>query len=70
MMADLTPLTYTWATASTATGLSVDTIRSAVRAGDLAVHYPLVNGRPISRPVILASDLHTWLAGAPTERAS
>ena len=70
MMADLTPLTYTWATASAATGLSVTTIRAAVRAGDLAAHYPLVGGRPITRLVILASDLLAWVAGAPTERAS
>ena len=30
------PLTYTYATAAQATGLSVDTIKRAVKAGDLA----------------------------------
>ena len=52
------------------TGYSVEVIRRATKAGDLPVHYPRIGGKPSSRPVILASDLLAWVAGAPTERAS
>ena len=52
------------------TGLSVDVIRRAIRAGDLPVHYPVVNGRQLAKMAILAADLHEWVARGKTARAS
>jgi predicted DNA-binding transcriptional regulator AlpA len=59
-----TRVSYPIRDAAAATGYSESTIRRAVAAGELPVHYPA------QRPVILAEDLHAWVAGAPTERAS
>jgi len=55
-------LSYSIAGAASATGVSQDVIRRAIRAGDLPVRYPT------SRPVILAPDLEAWLHAAPAER--
>lgn len=63
-------VSYSMAGAAAATGLSVDVIRRAVRAGDLATVYPKINGRTISKPLIRAADLDAWLAAASVERAS
>lgn len=41
-------------------GMSVDTIRRAIRANALIAHYPT------KRPVILVDDLRTWIESAPT----
>jgi len=56
-----TPAAYTLDDAARASGYSVDVIRRAVRAGDLATVTPVVGGKRISRPVILASELTRWL---------
>lgn len=64
------PVSLDYTGASVATGASIDTIRRAVNAGDLEVHYPTVNGRAISKPLILTADLHAWVERGKTERAS
>ena len=55
------PVSYNYAEAAAASGYSIDIIRRAVRAGDLATVAPKVNGKPLSRPVILAAELARWL---------
>lgn len=42
-------------------GLSKDTIRRAIAAGDLVEHFVT------SKPVILVDELRAWVAAAPTE---
>lgn len=42
-------------------GMSVDTIRRAIRSNSLVAHYPT------KRPVILVDDLRSWVEAAPTE---
>jgi hypothetical protein len=54
--------------AGNASGVSVDVIRRAVRAGDLPVHYPNVKGRQVNKPLILADDLRAWVERGQTER--
>lgn len=51
--------------AADAVGLGLRTIQQAYLSGDLPVYY-----RTPRRPRILVDDLRTWLASAPTERAS
>ena len=60
-----TKLAYSLQEAADATGLSIDTIRRAMRAGDLAVTYPRVNGRPISKPLVARSELERWTNDDP-----
>lgn len=57
-------ISYTYAEAAEAVGVSKDVIRRAVAKGDLAPRYIT------SRPVLLADDLREWVAAAPSERAS
>jgi hypothetical protein len=47
--------------AATATGYSTDSIRKAIRNNDLSVKYAN------SKPVILASELESWLNALPSE---
>ncbi|WP_030526630.1 hypothetical protein [Phycicoccus jejuensis] len=64
------PVSYSYETASAATGLSVDVIQRAVRAGDLEVRYPQVAGRTLSKPVIERDELARWISqGAPERRS-
>lgn len=58
------PLTYTTQTAAEATGLSVRTIERAIKAGDLRATRPKVEGREITKDVILATELERWVKGA------
>lgn len=53
-------LSYSVREAADATGLSVDTIRAAIRTGRLEARYPTSKG------VILATELDRWLEAAPT----
>lgn len=53
-------ISYDYDGAGAATGYSARTIQRAVRAGDLAAHYPA------GKPVILARDLEEWVARSPT----
>lgn len=62
------PISFDWRGASAATGLSADMIMRAVRAGDLVAHYPVIDGRTVAKPLILANDLRAWIASGPTER--
>lgn len=64
------PLSYDVPGASAATGHSADTIRRAIAAQDLTVHYVKVNNRTVEKPVILAADLLAWVVAGRTERAS
>ena len=57
------PITYTYATAAQATGLSVDTIKRAVKAGDLAANQPEIDGRNIASVLIPAEELRRWALG-------
>lgn len=50
--------------ASAATGLSEDTIRHAVNAGDLKANAPKVAQRQITKLVILRTELERWLTNA------
>lgn len=55
------PVSYTLEAAASASGYSIDVIRRAVRAGDLATARPKVNGKPVGRPVVLADELQRWV---------
>lgn len=57
------PITYTYATAAQATGLSVDTIKRAVKAGDLAANQPVIESRAIASVLIPAEELRRWALG-------
>lgn len=61
-----TAVSYTPKTAAAATGLSVDQINKAIRAGDLAVTHPVIDRRPITNNVIGRGELLRWLANKPT----
>jgi predicted DNA-binding transcriptional regulator AlpA len=45
-------------------GLSSDSIRRAIRKGQIVPRYP--NGKPL----ILVADLRAWIESAPTEAPS
>lgn len=50
-----------------ATGVSETTIREAVAAKSLVVHYA---GRRAGKPVIDAVELFAWVRSLPTERGA
>lgn len=56
------PISVAYADAAEMTGVSIDVIRRAVRAGDLVPRYPT------SKPVLLVEDLKAWVLRAPTEK--
>lgn len=64
---EIAALSFDYDGAAAATGLSTDVLRRAVRAGDLTVVYPLVDGRPIAKPVITADEIRRWLDASATE---
>jgi len=66
----IAPVSYSVDTAAPASGYSPDQIRKAVRAGDLPMHFPSVNGRQLAKGVILADDLRAWVARGKTERTA
>lgn len=59
--ASVDPISVTVQQAASLTGISHDVIQRAIRASALVAHYPS------SRPVILLSDLHSWIESSPTE---
>ena len=65
----IAPVSYDYAGAAAASGVSVDVLQKAVKAGDLAVRYPLISGRVIAKPLIEADELRRWVAAGKTERA-
>ncbi len=62
MRRDLAPISVDYTGAAAMTGVSIDVIRRAVRAGDLVPRYPT------SKPVLLVEDLRAWVLRAPTEK--
>lgn len=54
-------IAYSVKEAAEAIGLSEDTIKRAIRAGDLEAHTPRVEGRQIARQVIRAEELDRWI---------
>ena len=58
------PLAYTIPEAALAVSVSTDTIRAAIRRGDLAPRYV---GR---KAIIPASELDAWLHALPSERVA
>lgn len=62
-MATLDQLAYTTEQAAQASGHSVETIRAAIRSGDLRARKPVINGRELKRKHILRADLEAWLRG-------
>lgn len=55
------PVAVTLDRAAELTGVSIETIRRAIRANRLIAHYPT------KRPVVLIDDLRAWIEAAPTE---
>jgi hypothetical protein len=66
--APIAPVSFDVFGAGNASGVSVDVIRRAVRAGDLPVHYPAIDGRQVNKPLILADDLRAWVERGKNER--
>lgn len=61
---ELKAISYDYAGAAEATGLSETTIRAAEKAKELVAHY---QGR---KPVFRAVDLDNWIRSLPTERVA
>lgn len=57
----MSKLAFSIEEAAAATGYSTDSIRKAIRNNDLAVKYAN------SKPVVLASELESWLNALPSE---
>lgn len=68
MITSITAVSYSVDTAAAATGYSPDQIRRALKAGDLTMHFPEVDGRQLTKGSILAEDLRTWVESGKTER--
>lgn len=60
-MSTETKQAYTVQEAAKAYGASIDTIRSAIKRGDLGAKYPT------SRPIISAKELENWFNALPDE---
>lgn len=58
----LSVVSYSMAGAVAASGIGETSIREAIAADELVVHYVK------SKPVILATDLFEWVESLPTER--
>lgn len=54
-------LAYSAREAAEATGIGIDTIKRAVRSGDLPAKFPRIDGREVAKYVILADDLEAWI---------
>lgn len=61
-------VSYSLDGAAAATGYSRDVIVRAVRAGDVPVHYPEVDGKALAKPTIDADDLRAWVRRGKAER--
>lgn len=70
MRPTITPVSYDYESAWLATGASISLIQRAVRAGDLEIHYLVIDGITTSKPVILHAELARWVKSGPTERAA
>lgn len=54
-------IAYSPTQAATAIGLSIDVVRRAIWAGDLEAVAPIVNGRTLTRRVIMCAELERWI---------
>lgn len=70
MTTHIAPVSYDIPGAAAASGVSTDVIRRAIKAGDLAVRYPIVNGRAIAKPLIETDELRRWVTAGQTERVA
>lgn len=57
----MSKIAYTTKEAAEAVGLSEDTIKRAINAGDLEAHAPRVAGRQIARQIIRLEELNRWI---------
>lgn len=57
----MSKIAYSVKEAAEAVGLSQDTIKRAINAGDLVAHAPRIEGRQIARQVIRVDELERWL---------
>lgn len=55
-------IAYSRRQAAETTGLSVDVIDRAIKAGDLRAVRPTVDGRKLATVLILHTELERWLA--------
>lgn len=62
-------LSYNVREAEDATGVSQDTIKRAIRSGDLATLDPHVEGRPVRGYLIARTELERWLDNRNRESA-
>lgn len=61
------PLAYEAKEAAAACGLSLDTIRRALRNGDLKAADPRVDGRAVAKTIITRRELQRWLDNSQRE---
>lgn len=61
-MSAVKKLAYSVREAAEATGVGVDTVKRAIRSGDLPTKSPRVDGRRVNKYVILAADLEAWIS--------
>lgn len=59
-----TKLTYNVAEAAQVSGVSVATLRKAIRSGDLAAFQPQIEGRQIQLQLIRAEELERWITSS------
>lgn len=57
-------LTYNVAEAAQVSGVSVATLRKAIRSGDLAAFQPQIEGRQIQLQLITAEELERWITSS------
>lgn len=57
-------LTYNVAEAAQVSGVSVATLRKAIRSGDLAAFQPQIEGRQINLQLIRAEELERWITSS------
>jgi len=60
----MTRVAFSRKEAAEAVGLSVDTVRRAINAGDLTTYRPRIDGREIQKELILASELERWITNS------
>lgn len=56
-------IAFTVREAADATGLSQDSIKRAIRSGDLASYSPRIEGRKLTTVLIAADELARWALG-------
>ncbi|MBM9432371.1 hypothetical protein [Flaviflexus equikiangi] len=61
----MTRIAFSRKEAAEAVGLSGDTLRRAIEAGDLHTYRPHIGGREINKELILATELERWVTNSP-----